>query len=183
MTRLLRAAESEQVALGELVTLLYDQLWGMAQRALAREQGARTLQPTALVHEVWMRLAGEERPPVQSRRLFFSAAAEAMRRILIEEARRRGRQKRGGGKRPVTFEDLAVSCEVAAVDVLALDEALGELDEKDAHLAQVVRLKFFSGHTSEEVGELLDVSPSRVKRDWSYARLWLQARMERGGDG
>ena len=158
---------------GELFPLLYDELRRIAAHKLAHEPPGHTLQPTALVHEAWLRLAGAGEPAWQNRAHFFAAAAEAMRRILVESARRKQRLKRGGDRERVDIEAVDLPLPLPDEELLALDEALDRLTEFDTRAAQVVKLCFFVGLTHEQAARELDVSVSTVERLWAFARAWL----------
>jgi RNA polymerase sigma factor (TIGR02999 family) len=165
----------------DLFHRLYDQLREMADRQIRREQPGLTLQPTALVHEAYLRLSatGQIWP---SERYLFAAAAEAMRRILIERARRASRHKHGGGCRRESLDDANVAQGPGDPDaLLALHEALEELRRQDPDLAGVVMLRYFAGLTIERIAQLLDRSERSVKYDWAAARAWLIRRMDSGG--
>jgi RNA polymerase sigma factor (TIGR02999 family) len=161
-----------------LLELLEERLRRMARARMRGERPDHTLRPTELVNEAYLRIADRD-GAWDNRAHFFGAAVEAMRRILVEHARRRAAEKRGGGVERVTFDDLEVASDEPDTDVLALDEALKALEAEDERLAGVVRLRYFGGYTIIEVAELLDVSPATVKRDWTYARAWLQNFIER----
>lgn len=169
------AVHGEPGAADRLLPLVYDELRKLAAAKLARELPGQTLQPTALVHEAWLRLGGAEQPDWKNRAHFFSSAAEAMRRILIERARRRKAERHGGGLVRVEGEDGMP--EVAAPgsddEVLAVHEALHALALHDARKAELVKLRYFAGLTFEQAAEVLDVAVPTVKRDWAYARAWL----------
>lgn len=159
---------------GELLEQVYEQLRGLAQLRLSQERPGHTLQATALVHEVYLRLARGNPGAFASRGQFFHAAAEAMRRILIEHARARGRQKRGGGAARLPLSnvlDLAQASDPS--EILALDDAICRLEEQMPEAAAVVRLRFFAGLSVQETAEALGVSPRTVDREWTYARAWL----------
>jgi RNA polymerase sigma factor (TIGR02999 family) len=164
---------SRAEALERLMPVVYAELRAMAQARLHQERPDHTLQATALVHEVYLRLVGSEHPPWQHRRHFFHATAEAMRRILIEHARRRGRVKRGGGRSRVPLTALNLAHEHDLDDVLALDEGIRRLEEQDPMAADVVRLRFFAGLSVQETARALEVSERTVKREWAVARAWL----------
>lgn len=166
----------EDDAYDRLVPLIEARLHELAANRMRRERADHTLQPTELVNEAFIRLAGGKQE-WDDRAHFFGAASEAMRRVLIDHARRRSAEKRGGGAEQVTFHELDVVSEEPEVDVIALDEALTALEEVDLRLAQVVRLRYFAGFSIEEVGEILGISTATVKRDWTYARAWLFERM------
>lgn len=185
VTRILSAIEAgDRKAAGQLLPLVYDELRRLASRKMTQEKAGQTLQPTALVHEAFLRLVGQEdHRQWDGRGHFFAAAAEAMRRILIESARRRGREKRGGN---------LVRCELnpddAVIDpddtdtLLSLDEALTKLADHDAELAKLVELRYFTGLKIDETAEILGVSPRTTKRNWAYARAWLRREMDAEGD-
>lgn len=164
----------------DLLPLVYDELRRLARSRLAHEGAPQTLQATALVHEAWMRLVGEEDPGWRGRGHFFGAAARAMRQVLVDRARARGRDKRGGGMQRVSLDASAVVGPVSDVDVLALDEALERLQAHDARKAEVVMLRHFAGLELEAVAAALGVSLATVKTDWAYARAWLHRELERG---
>jgi RNA polymerase sigma factor (TIGR02999 family) len=158
-------------ALDELMPLVYAELRDLAARYLRRERDGGTLQPTALVHEAFLRLVDQRTATWQNRAHFLGVAAQVMRRIVVDHARRRKAQKRGGG-RFVTFDE-ELAPEPDRVDLVRIDEALGELERLDARQARVVELRYFGGLTIEETGEVLGTSPATVKRDWLLAKAWL----------
>lgn len=176
-----RLAEGDEHASERLLELVYSELRILAQAKLAREAPGHTLQPTALVHEAWLRLVGDESQEWGDRRYFFGACAEAMRRILIERARKRSRAKHGGERGRVELEDLAEEEPLASLDLLALDEALAKLVEEDAAKAELVKLRFFAGLTLEQAARTLGISPATADRHWAYARAWLYHELH-GGD-
>lgn len=163
--------------------LAYQELRKLAAQKLANERSGHTLQPTALVHEAYLRLiarSAEERwqePKWESHAHFFAAAAEAMRRILVENARRKGRAKHGGGRQRVGLLNLDISARPLQNDVVALDEALTRLAEDDPEAAQVVELHFFGGLSIEQVAATIGVSRATAYRQWTYARAWLGCAM------
>ncbi|MEO0649512.1 MAG: ECF-type sigma factor [Planctomycetota bacterium] len=159
-----------------LLELAHAELRRMAEWEMRREAPGRTLQPTALVHEAYLRLGGEV--DWEGRAHFFGAAAQAMRRVLIDEARKRQAAKRGGGAERVSLSELVDGAEGDDLDLLALDEALDRLEAESPRLAEVVRLRYFVGLSVEATADLLGVAPVTVKRDWKYARAWLLSRME-----
>jgi RNA polymerase sigma factor (TIGR02999 family) len=178
VTRLLGAlGEGDRGAAEELVALVYDELRRIARAQMKRERPGQTLQPTALVHEVYLRLLADGQPAWESRGHFFAAAAEAMRRILVERARARRRLKRGGDARRTTLHEDAAVVEPEPEELLALDRALDELEERDTTMAVVVKLRYFAGLTVEETASSLDLSPRSVNRLWTGARAWLLAAM------
>ncbi len=173
VTRLLELAGSgDSHASERLVEEVYGELRRMAAGIMRAERSGHTLQPTALVNEAWLGLAGSL-PSLQNRSHFFGAAAQAMRRILVDYARKRKAQKRGSGAEHVTFEELGVPATDSSTDILDLDRALAALGGVDPRLVQVMEMRYFGGFTLEEIAGLLDVSLATVKRDWSYARAWL----------
>lgn len=183
VTRLLAdLARGEPVA-ELLFPLVYEELRDLASAQLRREKPGHTLQPTALVHEAFLKLAGQERAHFESRSHFLAIAATAMRRVLVHHAEKRGSQKRGGGRaREATGALDAVVAPDAGepVDLLALDEALTRLAALDERKAKVVELRYFAGLSVEEVAEAQGSSPATVKRDWEFARAWLLRELSRG---
>lgn len=157
----------------ELLPLVYAELRRMAAARLAKEAVGQTLQPTALVHEAFLRLSGGQR--FASRPHFFAAAAEAMRRILIEQARRKRSQKQGGGRRVEMTDDPSWHPSVPLDELLAIDEALQQLQQEDDLAAQVAKLHLHVGLSIEEVGDALGISRASAYRQWTYARAWLRA--------
>ena len=172
-----RINAGERQAYGELIELVYHELRRMAAGQMRYEMAGHTLQPTALVSEAWMRLA-DSGTDWQNRRHFFGAAAEAMRRVLVDHARRRDAAKRGGGLHRVTLTNLNIESPDADVDLLALEDALTELEQKSPRMVKLVELRFFGGLSIEEAAETMEVSPATVKRDWSFARAWLKERLD-----
>jgi len=160
-------------ASGDLLPLVYDELRRLAGARMRQEMAGHTLQPTALVHEAWLRMVGESDRTWQNRAHFFAAAAECMRRILIESARRKSRLKRGGGQAKLSIDDLELADASPDDKILLIDEALGRLDQQDPEKARVVVMKFFGGMTNQEVAEHLGVTERTVERHWAYARAWL----------
>jgi RNA polymerase sigma factor (TIGR02999 family) len=158
----------------QLLPLVYDELRKLAAAKLAREKPGQTLEATALVHEAYLRLVDVEKAQHwNSRGHFFAAAAEAMRRILVENARRKGRGKHGGGRQRVDVDGLDLAVELPVDNLLALDEALAVLAQRDAQAAQLVKLHCFAGLSIEQAAEVLAVSPRTAYRDWAFARAWL----------
>ena len=160
-------------AFERLLPLVYDELRSLAKAHLAHERPGHSLQATALVHEAYLRMLAGQGPSWKDRRHFYYAAAQAMRRILIEHARKRGRLKRGGGRVQVTMDDIQVGDGPPMEDLLALDEALARLEERDPRMAEVVHLRFFAGLSVEETAAALEISERTVKREWAVARAWL----------
>ena len=157
----------------ELFELVYTELHGLATSKMASEPTNHTLQPTALVHEAYLRLLKERGTAWESRAQFFAAAAEAMRRILIERARRYRAVKHGAGRKRVSLEVFNPGTPEPDIDVTALSEALDLLAERDSRAAEVVKLRYFVGLTTEETAELLDISPRTVRNDWMVSKTWL----------
>lgn len=181
ITRLLGAIrEGESGASASLLPLVYDELRKLAKHRMGQLPPGQTLQPTALVHEAYMRLVGTNEPSWDSRGHFFAAAAQAMRNILVDQARRRSRQKRGGGRDRVDLDEVTPFIEPPSVDVLALDEALDRLRAQDKRKSEIVMLRYFAGLTVEETADVLNVSTNTVDRHWSYARAWLHREISKG---
>ena len=157
----------------QLSPLVYDELRRLAAARMAQESAGHTLQPTALVHEAWLRLMGGQQQSWQNRAHFFGAAAEAMRRILIERARRKSRLKRGSGQALLDIADLDVIAAMPDDKVLLVDEALEQLKLEDPEKARIVMLKFFAGLTNEQAAEILHVNERTVRRQWEFAKAWL----------
>jgi RNA polymerase sigma factor (TIGR02999 family) len=166
-------SRGDRSALNQLLPLVYAELRRIASRQLRRERGAHTLQPTALVHEVYLRLVDQRHVDWRDRAHFFGVTAEVMRRILVDHARRHGASKRGDGVSPVPIEAAGETAAADAIPILALDLALQKLAEFDADLARMVELRAFGGLTIEEAACVLNVSPSTAKREWRTAKAWL----------
>ncbi len=181
VTQLLRewSQGGDRQALDRLLPLVYTELHKQAARYLRKERVGHTLQPTALVHEAYLRLVNQRDVEWQNRAHFFGICAQLMRRILVDHARERQAEKRGGGGMVrVTLDERVAAVEEREVDLLALDEALTRLAAMDERLARVVELRFFSGLNVEETAEVMDVSPATVKLDWSMAKAWLRREMK-----
>jgi RNA polymerase sigma factor (TIGR02999 family) len=158
----------------QLLPLVYDELRKLAAQRLSQEKPGHTLQATALVHEAYLRLVGEEScPGWNGRGHFFGAAAEAMRRILVESARRKGRVRHGGGRRPVSLDRLDLAGDEASRAILDLNEALDKLEVEEPSVAELVKLRYFAGLTAEQAAEALGISIRTANRDWAYAKAWL----------
>jgi RNA polymerase sigma factor (TIGR02999 family) len=173
-------------ALEELIPLVVDDLRRLARKFLAREKPGHTLEPTALVNEVYLRLAGRRSVHWESRTQFFAGMAEIMRRILVDHARRRKAMKKGGGAERTTFDETldtrtlwGPAIRSVDVDLVALDDALESLTAVDPRQARIVVLRYFGGLTVEETARTLDSSPTTVKREWHTARLWLLRELDR----
>jgi RNA polymerase sigma factor (TIGR02999 family) len=177
-------AERARVSAEELFPLVYDELRRLAGSFMAREPVGHTLQPTALVHEAYLRLVDHTRTGFTGRTHFLAVGAQVMRRLLIDHARKRGAVKRGLGWRRVTLgpgSDASASAALSAEDLLSLDAALNKLAELDERQAQIVTLRFFGGLNVEEVAEALGVSKRTVESDWRHARAWLRVELSGGG--
>ncbi len=173
VTRLLDAVESgEPQAAEELLPLVYEELRRLAAAKMANEPPGQTLQPTALVHEAWLQLVGENHE-WRNRRHFYSVAAEAMRRILVDRARRRRAMKRGGDLQRVPVEELDVAVEAPDEHVLRVTEVLDRLEAEDPLKAKLVKLRFFTGLSIQQASDILGISPTTAKRHWRFARVWL----------
>jgi RNA polymerase sigma factor (TIGR02999 family) len=170
-----RLRDGEDKVLGDIVDALYTELHSLAARRMRDETRRHTLQPTALVHEAYLRLMGSS-IVINDRHHFFALAARAMRRVLVDHARHRRAGKRGGGLDRVTLE-LIPGLGPVDVDVIALDEALSAFSELDPRAARVVELRFFGGHTDKEVSAILGEKIPTVRRDWSFARRWLRTHL------
>jgi RNA polymerase sigma factor (TIGR02999 family) len=183
VTRLLKLmGEGDPRAADELLPAIYEELRRMARAQLGNEKSGVTLQPTALVHEAYLRLVGDGQFAWNSRGHFFSAAALAMRRILVERARHHQRLKRGGDWERVELSDEPFAHEPDTDTLLAIDELLQRLEAYDAVKARIVMLKLFADLTIEETAAALELSPSKVKEDWAYARAWMHRELKKGLD-
>ena len=180
VTRILDAIDrGDPRAAEQLLPLVYEELRTLAAQRLARESPGQTLQATALVHEAYLRLVdAKDAQPWNSRGHFFGAAAEAMRRILVENARRKASLKRGGEWQRGELAESNLVAPVPSDDLLALDEALSQLARTDALAAELVKLRYFAGLTSEQAAQALGLSPRTADRTWSYSRAWLQKRLK-----
>ena len=173
----------DREAFDRLVPLVYDELHRIAASYLSHERAEHTLQPTALVNEAYIRLVQAEDLGFENRSHFLGIAARLMRQILVDYARKHGARKRGGRRERVTLtEGVAVEEGEPDVDLLALDEALARLAEKNERLARLVELRYFGGLSVEETAEVLGSSPRTVKRDWAAARVWLRRQMAAGDE-
>jgi RNA polymerase sigma factor (TIGR02999 family) len=182
VTQLLQAIEQgDPKAAGQLLPLVYNELRKLAACRMANEAPGQTLQPTALVHEAWLRLGGAPDQAWDSRAHFFGAAAEAMRRILIENARRKKALRHGAGRAQLDLEELEIAAPAPDDQMLAIDEALNKLAALDKEKAELVKLRFFVGMTIEEAATVLGISEATAKRWWIYARAWLYAEVQPSG--
>jgi len=179
LTRILdEIQQGKEKAADELLPLVYEELRKLAANKMAREAPGQTLQPTALVHEAWLRLTGDESKTWDSRGHFFAAAAEAMRRILIERARAKSRLRRGSRAEHVPLELVTVASDDPPETVLAINDALERLTARDPFKADVVKMRYFIGLSQDEIAHALGVSEPTVRRHWSIARAWLYAEMK-----
>jgi len=165
--------KGNQRALERLIPLIYDELHRLAARCMRQERADHTLQPTALVHEAYLRLVGKRTVNWESRAHFFAAAAQLMRHILIDHAKHHLRAKRGGEHRKVSLDEALLFSEDKSAELVALDESLARLANIDPRQSRIVELRYFGGLTIEETAKILDVSPKTVKRDWTVAKAWL----------
>ena len=174
---LLSWRQGDAAAFDRLIPLVYDELRRVAGRRLRGESPGHSLQATALVHEVYLRLVDVDRMTVTNRAHFFGVAATLMRQILVDHARRQRADKRGGGATMLSLDEVSPAVADRGVDVLALDEALDALAAIDSRQCRVVELRFFGGLTIDEAAEALDVSPATVEREWALAKAWLHRRL------
>jgi RNA polymerase sigma factor (TIGR02999 family) len=179
VTRLLNSAAHSQHDAHKLLSLLYDELRSLAAHKMAQEPLGQTLQPTALVHEAWLRLGGSDQQTWANRAHFFSAAAEAMRRILIDRARHKLAVRHGGGQQRIDINEVEIATPTDDEELLALSEALEKFEALDPPKAQLIKLRYFAGLTNEEAAPLLNISVPTAKRWWTYARAWLYANIAR----
>jgi RNA polymerase sigma factor (TIGR02999 family) len=178
-TRLLSAVEQgDAKAAGDLLDLVYDELRRLAAFKLAQESPGQTLQPTALVHEAWLRLVGDRNPTFKDRAHFFRATAEAMRRILIDRARRKLTQRHGGDYQRADWDGFDLAAPGTDDQLLAVNEALDKLALTHPVQAELVKLRYFAGMTNEEVAQVLDISVSTAKNYWTFSRAWLLNEIE-----
>jgi RNA polymerase sigma factor (TIGR02999 family) len=173
-------SRGNRTALNQLLPLVYAELRRMAARQLRNERADHTLQPTALVHEAYIRLVGQHQVDWDNRAHFFGVAARVMRRILVDNARRRAASKRGEGVRCVSIDQAKDVAAVNEIPILALDQALHGLENIDSELARIVELRAFGGLTIEEAAHVLSVSPSTAKREWRTAKAWLNRELAAG---
>ena len=181
VTRILAAIEQGDArAADQLLPLVYQELRRLAAQKMSHEPPGQTLQATALVHEAYIRLIGDEAQDFSGRTHFFAAAAEAMRRILIDNARRKQHLKHGGGRQKIEFNDIEPAVEAPSDDLIALDEALARLAKMDPVKANLVKLRYFAGLTLEQAAGLLDLPERTAKRYWAHARAWLYRQLNEG---
>lgn len=178
LTTMLRAAqEGDREAAADLLPLVYDELRKLAKARMAQLPPGQTLQPTALVHEAYLRLIGKQDLQLESQRHFFFVAARAMRDILVEQARSKAGPKRGGGRRRVELNEEVAVAGPPRDDVLALNEALLELEKEDPLKAQIVNLRYFAGMSVEETARVLGISERTLQRHWRFVKAWLKSRV------
>ena len=173
VTEILTAIEQGQAHADKLLPLVYEELRKLAAARMAHESPGQTLQPTALVHEAWLRLVGDANPKFDGRAHFFAAAAEAMRRILIDNARRKRALRHGGGQARADVSDIDLAAAAKEDELLAVNDALDKLNAEDKQMADLVKLRFFAGFTNNEAGRILGMSEPTVERRWAFARAWL----------
>jgi RNA polymerase sigma factor (TIGR02999 family) len=173
-------AEGEPQAADKILSAVYDELRRLAAQKLAREGPGLTLQPTALVHEAWLRIGGQDQADFRNRSYFFAACGEAMRRILVDNARSKGRLKRGGDRQRVELNSALEALPADSTDLLALDEALIKLEAEAPRKARLVELRFFAGMEIEQAALALDISRATADRDWAYAKAFLLAELQAG---
>jgi len=165
--------KGDEVALEQLMPLVYDELRRMAKRYMSRQPAGHTFQTTELIHETYLKIAKQDDHNWQNRAHFFGVAAKAMRHILVDYARSKQSQKRGGWQERITLSEGVVSTKSDSKEIVALDDALKNLEKIDERRSRVVELKFFGGLTMDEIAEVLHISSETVKRDWKFARTWL----------
>ena len=166
-------SRGNELALEQLMPLVYDELRRMARRYMRRQTSGHTFQTTELIHEAYLKIAGQEEPNWRNRAHFFGVAAQAMRHILVDYARSKSNRKRGGLAEKITLADNLVAAENRSEEIITLDDALKQLAVLDERKSHVVEMKFFGGLNIEEIAEVLKLSPETVKRDWRFARTWL----------
>jgi RNA polymerase sigma factor (TIGR02999 family) len=180
VTQILHAAQAgDGEAAARLLPLVYGELRKLARQRLARLPPGQTLQPTALVHEAYLRLLGKPKLEIRDRRHFFFVAARAMRDILVEQARQKAGPKRGGGRRRVQLSESVAIHEPLPDDVLAINEAVHELEQEDALKGRIVELRYFAGMTMQETADVLNLSERTVHRHWRFIKAWLKSRLEK----
>jgi RNA polymerase sigma factor (TIGR02999 family) len=179
LTRVLSAAARGEPDVVKLLPLVYAELRQLASRKMAQESGAQTLQPTALVHEAWLRLGGDEQPTWQNRNHFFCAAAEAMRRILIDRARSKQARRHGGGQQRLDVDEVEIAAPMQEDELLAVHEALDCFSQHAPQKAELVKLRYFAGMGLKEAGQVLGVSEPTAVRWWTYSKAWLHQAIQK----
>ncbi|MFC1652462.1 sigma-70 family RNA polymerase sigma factor [Planctomycetota bacterium] len=178
VTQILNAIDrGDAQATDELLPLVYEELRLLAAQKLSHEKPGQTLQATALVHEAYLRLVGNDSPSWNGRAHFFVAAAEAMRRILIDNARRKQAQKHGGGQKRLVLDDIEIATRTTPEEIVTLDEALAKLSEADPQATEIVKLRFFVGLSIEQAAEIVGISRASAYRQWTFARAWLRSQI------
>jgi RNA polymerase sigma factor (TIGR02999 family) len=178
ITRLLTdAVRGDAQAAQDLLPIMYDELRSLAKSLLARERPGQTLQPTALVHDAYLRLVGDQDPGWNSRGHFFAAAALAMRRILVDQARRKARIRHGGQLNRIEAADVDLPIQMPNDDILGIEEALSRLEAHDSRKGQIVNMRYFAQMSTEETADALDISVSTVEREWRFCRRWLYTQL------
>ena len=181
--RLIAWGAGDRAALDQILPIVYQELRRMAGNYLRQENPGHTLQPTALVHEAWLRLIDQARVDWRNRAQFFGVAAQMMRRILVDHAKAKHREKRGGEAVKLSLDETINLSQERAADLLALDDAIGELTRVDERKSRVVELRYFGGFSVEETAQILGVSPETVMRDWKMAKAWLYQQIRQGTGG
>jgi len=181
LSRILEATANGEPESVRLLPLVYDELRELAARKMARESGTQTLQPTALVHEAWLRLGGDEQPTWENRTHFFCAAAEAMRRILIDRARRKQAARHGGGQQRCDIEEVEIVAPSQDEELLAVNEVLDRFAVQEPQKAELVKLRYFAGMGLKEAGQALGISEPTAVRWWTYSKTWLYHAIQESG--
>ncbi len=182
LTRILQARERGDPAGARLLPLVYDELRQLATRKMGRESGTQTLQPTALVHEAWLRLGGDKQPTWENRTHFFCAAAEAMRRILIDRARSKQARRHGGGQQRMDIEEIEIAAPLKDDELLAVNEVLEQFSRHAPQKAELVKLRYFAGMGLKEAGQVLGISEPTAVRWWTYSKTWLYQAIQNSRD-
>jgi RNA polymerase sigma factor (TIGR02999 family) len=184
LTQMLQAAAGGNIEAGDrLLPLVYDELRRLAQDHMRRTPPGNTFQPTALVHEAYLRLVGQGDPGWQGRQQFFAAAARSMRDILVEQARRKAAIKHGGGRRRVAADEVDLPIQEPVEDVVALDAVLKRLESRDARKGEIVMLRYFAGLTQAETAAAMGLSERTVEREWRYIKAWLRRELANSSEG
>lgn len=180
LARMLESKASGERGADQWLPLVYDELRQLAARKMAQESGNQTLQPTALVHEAWLRLGGDEQPTWENRTHFFCAAAEAMRRILIDRARSKQARRHGGGQERLDVDEVEIAAPMKDDELLAVNEVLDEFARHAPQKAELVKLRYFGGLGLKEAGQVLGISEPTAVRWWTYSRTWLYLAVQQG---